>query len=166
MKWVLGTGRCGMHTYTALYGGYINSAQEWKDQSIKKHHGEPYDESLVGKIIIKRMRLPYPFITDCAQFMFLDEIKYLDKNASFVWLIRNKKDVIEGFMSKVAEDKRIHPKGWDFAYKNKRKLLDWYYDEVNRIIEKGLVGTKFEKIEYESLPKVSEKDIEKLRVMA
>lgn len=166
MKWVVGTGRCGMHNYTALQGGFIQSAQQWKDIGVRRYHGEPYDIGYVQNVIRSRMELPFPCVTDCSQFIFIDFIKELDPHASFVWLQRNKKDCVESFMNREGEDHRIHPKGWIFDTSKKRELLEWYYDEVNRIIEVGLCGTKFEHIRTEDLPKASPEAIESLRVYA
>lgn len=166
MKWVVGTGRCGMHNYTALHDGYINSSAEWKEQGLLRYHGKEWDRGLVESVVKKRMVMPYGCVTDCSQFIFLDIIKKLDKNAKFVWLIADKQKCIEGFMSKVGEDKRIHPEGWDFAYKNKRQLLSWYYDEVNNIIKEHLYGTNHEIVHSDNLEKAPIEKIEKLKEFA
>jgi hypothetical protein len=166
MKWVVGTGRCGMHNYTALHGGYIQSSQAWKDAGVSRYHGKDWDKGLVRSVIRERLGLPFPFVTDCAQFMFIDLIRQLDPNAEFVWLQREKKACVDSFMEKVGEDHRIHPIGWDFKYENKRRLLEWYYDEVNEIIRQNLIGAKFEHIKTEDLPRASEESVLALKVYA
>ena len=166
MIWVVGTGRCGMHHYTSHVNGYIQSAKDWKGLSVKRYHNEDWNEPYVRDVIRYRMNLPYSCVTDCAQFMFMDLIKEIDNDAHFIWLVRDKKSVVDGFMQKPGEDNRIHPRGWDFSYKNKRALLEWYYDEVNSIIEKNLNGASYEMVPYESIPKSTEEEISKLRVFA
>lgn len=152
MIWVLGTGQCGMHRYNNLLGGFIESTQELKELGVKRYHDPKTDVSVAYKVFKDRANKKAGCITDCGQFMFLDVICAVDKTAEFVWLIRkDKQKVVDLFMERVAEDKRIHPKGWDFAYKNKRKLLSWYYDEVNALIEKLLVGKKFKKVYTEDV---------------
>lgn len=161
MKWVLGTGRCGLHSYTAWKGGTIESNDPIRELAVKKYQdGLTKEENkYVLDFFRNRSNLNTPLITDCVQFMFMREILQVDPKAEFVWIVGEKAKVIEGFMSKVAEDKRIHPKGWDFNYNNKRKLLAWYYDEVNKIIEENLISLnkKFEKVLTKDIPVLVQK---------
>ena len=154
MKWVVGTGRCGLHNYTALNDGFIEATDKFKECGHKKFHGDPYDEDHVRSVIRDRMKRKAGCITDCGQFMFIDIIAEEDPDAEFIWIIRDKDACVESFMNRPNEDKRIHPKGWDFAHKNKMKLIIWYYDTVNETIEKLLEGKKFTKIRTEDMEKV------------
>lgn len=166
MEWVVGTGRCGMHNYTALNGGFIQSRKAWKQEAIKKYHGEEWDKKHVENVIRERMNFPYPCVTDCSQFMFIDDIRRVDKKAKFVWLVRDREECIKCFMNKVGEADRIHPKGWRFETSRKRDLISWYYDEVNSIINKYLSGANYEIIKTETMPKASLDKIEELRKFA
>ena len=168
MIWVVGTGRCGMHNYTAIMRGFIQSRQDWKGLCLKRYHdGLTNDEELlVRRVIETRKNLPHYCVTDCAQFIFIDLIRNIDSEAKFVWLVEDKKKVVDGFMEKGGEDKRIHPKGWEFKHENKRKLLEWYYDEVNSIIEKSLVGADFVQVKNSDVPRATEEDIMALRAYA
>lgn len=47
MEWVVGTGRCGLHNYTAMKGGFIRSRIEWKRNIVKRYHGEKWDARAV-----------------------------------------------------------------------------------------------------------------------
>ncbi len=159
MRWVVGTGRCGLHNYTALVGGYIHSDSYWREQVVKRHHGAKYDEAYVDQVIKNRMEMDFPCVTDCAQFMFIDRIIALDPDACFVWITRDKKDCVGSLMQRVGEDKRIHPEGWDFRSDNKQKLIEWYYDEVQKYIKTFLTNhMKVERINTYDMEKVVDKN--------
>ena len=164
MKWVVGTGRCGLHNYTALHGGFIQSNKDWKQLVIRRHHGEEWNRAHVEEVFKWRMGLDYPCIADCSQFMFIDVIREVDPEAEFVWLIRNREDCIKSFMRRIGEDDRIHPKGWEFKTERKRELIEWYYDEVNLIIAEKLMGAKYEKLSTEDMPRA--KDVDYLSELA
>lgn len=166
MQWVVGTGRCGMHNYTALEGGYISSAKEWKQNLVKKYHGDNYNKTMIRSVIAKRMQLPYPCITDCAQFMVIDEIAQIDRDAEFIWLIRDKEPCVNSLMQRIGEEDRIHPKGWEFKTERKKELIEWYYDEVNKIIGEKLKGKKYKVLHTDQMPLASLEDVEKLRKFA
>lgn len=152
MIWVVGTGCCGMHKYTKSVGGFIESTEELKELAVKRYHDQKTDMTRARKIFFDRSLLSTSCVTDCGQFMFIDIISDMDKKAEFVWLKRkDKTECVNRFMNRVAEDKRIHPKGWDFNYKNKRRLLEWYVDEVTYLIEKALNGKKFQVVYTEDL---------------
>lgn len=168
MIWVVGTGRCGMHNYTALQGGWIQSAKDWKGLAVKRFHGELTHEEVehINGVIRMRMALPYPCVSDCAQFIFIDIIRHVDPSATFVWLQAEKERCVEEFMAKSGEEFRIHPKGWHFHEENKKRLLEWYYETVNHIIRHELEGASFKKIRTEDLPRATPESIERLRAFA
>lgn len=166
MRWVVGTGRCGIHNYTAIHGGFVQSRSDWKEIAIKKYHGIEYDKDYVLKTLIRRKNLKLPCVADCAQFMFINEIKSIDPDAEFIWLIRDKKKCVDSFMKKSGEDCRIHPKGWEFKHSTKKQLIEWYYDEVNKIIERDINGSKYQLIKTEDLERASEESIDAIRLFA
>lgn len=154
MKWVLGTGRCGMKNYTLWKQGYIHSDHTLRQIAVKKFHGEATDKEMeyAKQVFIERSRMPYPSVADCCQFMFIDLICFVDPAAEFVWLQRDREACIRSFMDRGAEEQRIHPKGWNFKYEKKRELLEWYYDTVNKTIAEGLMGRPHEKILTHEMP--------------
>lgn len=154
MKWIVGTGRCGLHNYTKLYGGVIASPKDWKTLIVKRYHGEDWNEDYVREEIRIRRDMDIPFFTDCGQFMFIDIIAEEDPNSEFVWIIRRKEDCVASFMRRPGEENRIHPKGWNFDRDRKKELIEWYYDEVNKIIEEKLKGKKYVQIDTYSMEKV------------
>lgn len=104
------------------------------------------------EVFKKRADMDVPGVADCCQFMFINVIKQVDPNPHFDWLIRDKKACVDSLFEKSSEAERIHPKGWDFKYENKRELLEWYYDKVNEIIERDVQGSNFTLIPTESMP--------------
>lgn len=154
MKWVLGTGRCGMQNYTTWKNGYIESNQPIRALSVKKFQVGLTDEEedYVTDFFKARAELNVPSVADCCQYMFIDTICDVDQNAEFVWLIRKREDCIRSFMDKHSEEQRIHPIDWVFSNETKPKLMEWFYDTVNGIIFGGLMGKRFEKIKTESMP--------------
>lgn len=155
MKWVLGTGRCGMKNYTEWKKGFIHSDQRLREIAVKRYQEKDLTQGDINyayEVLKTRRDMEVPSVADCCQFMFIDMISYIDPAAEFVWVKRDRENCIRSFMDRGAEDERIHPVGWDFNYQNKRRLLEWYYDEVNRIIEVGLQGKKFEQIRTEDMP--------------
>lgn len=154
MRWVLGTGRCGMQNYTTWKQGFIHSDQKLREIAVRKYQGEMSQEDYeyARSIFIERSQMPFPSIADCCQFMFIDLISFIDSNAKFVWLVREREACIRSFMDRGAEEQRIHKKGTEFSYEGKPARIASYIDEVNRIISEGLRGRDFEMILTESMP--------------
>lgn len=121
---------------------------------VDRYHEAPFNDDYIKRLFEWRKKLDVPCVTDCGQFMFIDYIRKVDKDATFIWIVRNKENCIKSFMQRPAEDKRIHPRGWVFKPETKKELIEWYYDEVNKIIENFLVGAKYQKIKTEDMPKV------------
>jgi hypothetical protein len=156
MRWVIGAGRCGLHNYTEIHKGIIESPLNLKLEGIKKYHGNPYDKKLVDWNMRKRASMDVPCFADCGQFMFIEEIIDADPKAEFVWLRRVDREAqIKSFMKRVGEAHRIHPNGWKFETARKRELIEWYIDEVNKIILQKLTDNgvgSFLEITTESMP--------------
>ena len=154
MRWAVGTGRCGMHNWTRWRNGFVESDPKLRKLAVDYFQDPSTPLDYAYEVFKKRMSLGVDSLADCCQFMFINVISELDKDAEFDWLIRDRKDCIESFMNKPGEDTRIHPKGWDFKYENKQALIEWYYDKVNEIILNNLQGKKYTLIPTESMPKM------------
>lgn len=138
MKWAVGTGRCGMENWKRWQKASIESDVQLRALAVERYHNPETPMNYAVEKFEERASKETPGWADCCQFMFMDIINDIDKDPLFVWIVGDKLSVVEGFMRKNAEAERIHPKGWNFAYENKRPLLEWYYDEVNRIIDKNI----------------------------
>lgn len=142
----VGTGRCGMNSWAKTVGGYAESEVALRKLAVDYYQNPETDLSYAYEKFRKRLADPAPGISDCCQFMFINLIYELDPTVKFIWLLRNKKDCVKSFMKKGSEEERIHPKGMIFTPENKLAHLNWYYDEVNYIIHRSLIGKNFEVI--------------------
>jgi hypothetical protein len=140
MIYVVGTGRCGTTKYAQLH----NLLHE--PIGIRKRL--PTRRGLI-KRLKERMRrakkLGKNGVSDFRQSFCIEEIAKVDKDAEFVWLIRNPNDCIGSFLRRgwyAGEDiikYRIYPEGgFPEEYTHKQRV-GWYWITANRHIENTIL---------------------------
>ena len=102
MKWALGTGRCGTHSYAAQTGGLhepkpaiLRAGEAWADERLGRR-GDAYDDT--AAILRTRAVLGAPCVADLHQSWAIDIIREVDPEPSFVWLVRPPEELVRSML--------------------------------------------------------------------
>ena len=171
MIYVVGTDRCGTEQYAKVNDLLWQPYPPLTWRVIAKIKGSKRN-GVVKRVkerlavIIKRRKKG---IADFRQSFCIDEIAQVDKEAEFVWLIRNPRDCIGSFLRRAKDDiknvvqNRPLPEGLrktDTA----RKKVGWWWLWTNQYIEKTIKPYKYKVIETEDICKYEKPYVYKVRV--
>jgi hypothetical protein len=109
----------------------------------------------------QRSEFEYYLISDHKQSIVIPEIRKIDKAARFIWLLRDPKSCAEscfvaGFYTGAStkwEKTIVRPYfGFPDGFKqNRYMMILWYWKEINKTIERSLMGADFKAIHIKHL---------------
>lgn len=150
--YVVGTGRCGTGSIAKIYGGLHEPEPKINSEAIDYHVTGKCSEILMDKLKIRR-DMDTPMISDNKQSLVIDLIDNIDPRARFIWLIRNPVDCVTSFMRRGnhLKSERISPPEGKYSAYDNIGMICWFWKEKNEVINKLLIGRKYEVVFTEDL---------------
>ena len=142
MLYGVGTGRCGTKSLAKQMGGLHEPEPSIHHEAIDYYRTGNISANLI-RVIKQRAVMDVPIIVDNKQSLVIDIICRFDKDAEFIWLIRDIKGCVESFMKRgtynqFRETHRISPtEGFPTEWDDKVKT-HWMYFEKNVTILNAL----------------------------
>lgn len=147
MLWGVGTGRCGTKSLADQMGGLHEPEPSIKEEALERMSSGAIMPTLIDKII-NRSKLDVPIISDNKQSFVIDLIADYDKDAKFIWLLR---DPLSTSISLASRGEwgsilRYQPKLEEFDELPLIRKCAMYWLHKNLLIEKSLCGLKYDVI--------------------